>query len=209
MKKILLSLFAISITWAAISQNHLHLKSGKSFTSFMFKDSEGVKDKNLNYVFNNYFGISYDKYLNDRNIIRGEFAFREAGAQAIIDEVKYEWNFNYLDLNVAYLFKYLGNDRFGLHIGAAPTLGFLLTGEQSIGQQYFDVKKERAIKTVDFGINFLTNAQFKVADKISVLLEYRYGLGLLNIETDGNNPDQVTQNRSHFILAGLSFNLNK
>ncbi len=209
MKKIILTLITLSFWVFASAQSHLHLKSGKSFSSFLFKDSESFKEKDLDYAFNNYFAISYDNYLSERNILRAEFGLREAGAKAIIDEVKYEWNFNYLDLQVAYLFKYLGNEKYGLHVGAAPYLGFLLTGEQSVGQTYYNVKKERAIKTVDFGVNFLTNAQFRVAENIYVTLEYRYGLGLLNIETDGDNPDQVTRNRSHFVLAGLSFNLNK
>lgn len=209
MKKTVLILITLFFMVGTKAQNHIHLKSGKAFTSFLFKDSESLKEKDLTHTFNNYFGISYENYLSERSILRAELGFREGGAKAIIDEIKYEWNFNYLDLNLGYLFKFLGNERYGLHLGASPYLGFLLAGEQSIGETYFDVKKERAIKTVDFGLNFLTNAQFKVAENIYVTLEYRYSLGLLNIETDGTNPEQETRNRGHFILAGLSFNLNK
>ena len=209
MKKTLLTLIVLSFSFAAIAQNHIHLKSGVSFTSFVFKNSESIKTKDLTHVFNNYSAFSYENYFAKRNILRAELGLRQAGAKAIMDEMKYEWKFNYLDVNLAYLFKFLGNENYGLHIGASPYLGFLLGGEQSIGETYYDVKDERAIKTIDVGVNFLANAQFKVAENIFVSLEYRYGLGMLNIETDESNPDQVTKNTSHSILAGLSFNLSK
>ena len=207
MKKTLLTLITLSLSFAAIAQHHLHLKSGFSFTSFVFKDSKSLKTKDLNHVFNNYTAISYDSHLAKRHILRAELGFRQAGAKAILDQTKYEWKFNYLDLNVAYLFKFLGNEKYSLNIGTGPYLGFLINGEQSIGETYYNVKKERAINTVDLGLTFLTNAEFKVAENISVTLEYRYGLGLLNIENDKINPSQSTKNTSHYVLAGLSFNL--
>jgi hypothetical protein len=209
MKKFLLFAIALIGVSGIYAQSHLHLKSGKTFSTFFFKDSESVKEKNLNYVARNYFGISYDAHIGNRSIFRPEVGFRESGATTIIDNTKYKWDFSYLDLNLSYLFKALGNEKYGVYAGVGPNLGFLLMGEQAIGNDYFDVKKERAIKTVDFGVNFLVNSKIKVAENIFVTLEYRYAFGLLNIETDGANPDQITRNRAHGVLAGLSFNLTK
>lgn len=209
MKKQLLTIIALSFSIAAIAQSHITLKSGISFTSFVFKDSESIKTKDLTHVFNNYSAFSYENYIGERNILRAELGLRQAGSKAIIDEVRYHWDFNYLDINLAYLFKIVGNENYGLHIGASPYIGFLLSGEQSIGESYYDVKEDKSIKTIDSGINFLANAQFKVAENIFVSLEYRYGLGLVNIETDDINPDQYSRNNAHSILAGLSFNLSK
>lgn len=207
MKKTLLTLIIMGFSLAAIAQHHIHLKSGVSLSSFVFKDSESIKNKNLTHVFNNYSAVSYDADILKIHVLRAELGFRQAGAKAIVDQEKYEWNFNYLDVNLAYLIKFVGNEKYGLHVGAGPYLGFLLSGEQSIGDVYYNVKKERAINTLDLGLNFLANGQFKVSENISISLEYRYGLGLLNVETDGTNPDQVTRNKTHYFLAGLSFNL--
>lgn len=207
MKKTLLTLITLSICFAAIAQHHIEIKSGVNFSSFVFKDSKSIKAKDLTHVFNNYSAISYEAHLgkNKRHIVRPELGFRQSGARIIKDKTKYEWKFNYLDVNLTYMFKFLGNDNYGLHVGAGPNLGFLLTGEQSIGEEYYDVIDENQIKILDVGLNFLANAQFKVSKNIFVSVEYRYGLGLLNIESD---EDQRTRSTNHYILAGLLFNLN-
>ena len=78
MKKIACIILSIW-TWSAMNaqnENHLHLKTGKTFSTFLFKDSEGGKEKSLNHISGNYFGISYDAHLGKRNVIRTEFGFR-------------------------------------------------------------------------------------------------------------------------------------
>lgn len=211
MKKSILIIYCmwlVSIVTAQ-NQNHLHLKSGKTFSTFLFKDSESNKEKNLNHLSGNYFGVSYDAHLGKRSVIRPELGFREAGASTLINETKIQWNFSYLDMGGAYIFNLVAKEKTQVYAGAGINLGFLLMGEQSVGNAYFDVKKERAIKTLDLATQYLAGTKIKVSENIYVSLEYRYQLGLLNIETDGQNPDQVSRNRMHGIVAGLSFNLSK
>lgn len=211
MKKPLLTICFLWFIWVANTQNqnHLHIKSGKTFSTFLFKDSESAKETNLNHISGNYFGISFDTQIGKRSVIRPELGFREAGARSILNETKIQWNFGYLDLGGVYLFNLLAKDKINVYAGVGINLGFMLIGEQSVGNTYFNVKKERAIKTLDFATQYLAGAKIKVAENIHVTLEYRYQLGLLNIETDAQNPDQITHNRMHGIIAGLSFNLSK
>lgn len=216
MKKTLLTLMTLSFGFAAMAQHFVQVKSGVNISSFTFKDSKEVRQsKDYTHVFNNYSAVSYESHLGkgERHILRPEIGFRQSGSKMIEDGRKYEWKFNYLDVNLSYMFKFLGNDKYGLHVGAGPNLAFLLNGEQTLplgqtGVQYSNVIKDKTIKILDFGVNFLANAQFKVTENFFVTFEYRYGLGILDIESDSNKPTQHTRSTNHFVLAGLMFNLN-
>jgi hypothetical protein len=88
--------------------------------------------------------------------------------------------------------------------GASLGLDYLTKGEQSIGSQRYNLIENKIFKRLNLGMNLFANAQFKVTETLSLLFEYRFGLGLNQIEKDA---DEVTRNVSNTALVGLSFKL--
>lgn len=205
MKKFIPIILAICSVTIAHAQSQMHVKAGKVFSTFLFRNSDNNRDETLKYVANNYLGISYDIAVGQRHLFRPEIAYREAGARSQINNLKLSWDLKYFDFNFSYLFKTYGNQKFSLYQGFGPSFGYLLAGEQYTGLNYVDLKENKSLKTTDFGLNFIANAKLRIIDSLYLSVEYRYGLGLQQIEKDANKPSQVTRNRYHGVLLGLSF----
>jgi hypothetical protein len=205
MKKITLISLLLFSALGAYSQHHLHVKSGKTFSTFLFRNSENTKDETLNHIANNFIGMSYDMNLGKLHVFRPEVAYREAGARSALNNQKLSWNLNYIDVNVAYMLKILDLEKIKLYQGVAPGVGILLSGEQFIGQDYYDLKEEKALKTLDYGINFMLNSKIRILENVFLSVEYRYGLGIRQIEANPSATSQISRNRFHAALFGLAF----
>jgi hypothetical protein len=186
------------------AQNQLHVKSGKTFSTFMFRNSEKTKDETLNHITNNFFGMSYDMHFGKLQVLRPEVSYREAGARSVLNSQKLSWKLNYLDINMAYMLKILDFEKIKLYQGVAPGVGILLAGEQFIGQEYHDLKAEKSIKTLDYGVNFILTGKVKIFENVFLSIEYRYGLGINQIETNNNQSTQTSRNRFHGVFFGLA-----
>lgn len=203
MKKLFLLLLT-TCSMQSFAQNHLHVKSGRTFSTFLFRNSEDAKDETLKHVSNPFLGVSYDVNLGKYHVIRTEAGYRQSGARAELNNQKVSWTLNYMDLNVAYLFKVLDLEKVKLYQGVSPAVAFMTGGEQFIGTNYFDLKETESIKTLDYGINFLLNAKIKIIENVYLTLEYRYGMGLRQIEANSTGSSQVSRNRYHGAITGIA-----
>lgn len=203
MKHLLTACFCLFLL-SSQAQNQLHVKSGKTFSTFMFRNSEKTKDETLNHITNNFFGMSYDMHFGKLQVLRPEVSYREAGARSILNSQKLSWKLNYLDINMAYMLKILDFEKIKLYQGVAPGMAVLLAGEQFIGQEYHDLKAEKSIKNIDYGVNFILTSKIKVLENVFLTLEYRYGLGIYQIETNKNQSAQTSRNRFHGVIFGLA-----
>lgn len=202
--KYFLTLMAALFFLKANAQNQLHVKSGKTFSTFMFRNSEKTKDESLNHITNNFFGMSYDMHFGKLQVLRPEVSYREAGARSVLNNQKLSWKLNYLDINMAYMLKILDFEKIKLYQGVAPGMGILLAGEQFIGQEYHDLKAEKSLKNIDYGVNFILTSKIKILDNVFLSIEYRYGLGIYQIESNKNQSTQTSRNRFHGVIFGLA-----
>ena len=206
MKNFILLFFLLSFC-SIQAQNLFQLKTGRTFSTFSYRDSENSKDETLQYNTNPLFGFSYETSLGKLHIIRPELIYREAGAHSIFNQQKINWNLKYLDLNAAYLLKIVELEKLLVFQGIAGSVGYLLDGEQSIGTQYFNLKNEKRLKTIDLGVQFLAGTKIKVFENCFINIEYRYGLGIHQIENNQNQTQQSSRNRYHGIVSGICFPL--
>jgi hypothetical protein len=192
------------------SQSHIQLNSGKTLSTFMFKDSEGLKDPDLRMDFKSYSGVSYNiQQKAEVSYLRVEGGLRKGGSSKIEDFIKYEWNFSYIDLGLTYIHSIPLTKRLSFQGGAGITGGYLILAEQAIGTTYFDLRKEGVINNFDFGINVTAGIKYKLNDEIGLFAELRNFHGLANIENDPINTEQVARNRMYGLMVGLSFNIIK
>lgn len=208
MKKAIAILVFIAATTSTIGQNQLHVKGGPTFSTFLFRNSESDRDESLKHLNTSYFGVSYDMLFGEKHLIRPEIAYKQAGARSDLNNIPLRWELNYLDINVSYSFQLYAWEKVQLYMGLGPAMSILMGGEQQIGDRVYDVVEEESLKRIDFGVNFMAHSKFLISENLYLTLEYRYGLGILQIESNVDQPDeQTSRNRYHAVLAGLAFNL--
>lgn len=206
-KALIVGFFATGI-FAGQAQNQLHVKGGKTFSTFLFRNSENNKDESLRHISTTYLGVSYDILLAEKHLIRPELAYKQAGARSDINNIPLRWELNYLDLNVSYSYLTYEGEKVQLYQGLGPSMGILMGGEQQLGDKVYDVVETESLKRFDLGINFMAHAKFLISENLYLSLEYRYGLGLWQIESNVNQTEEQTaRNRYHGAIVGLSFNL--
>jgi hypothetical protein len=180
----------------------INLVGGRNFSTFSFKNSEGSKDQKLNYVGLNTFGVNFNLTAG-RHILRPELSFRQAGAKSDYEGIPLSWKMNYLDVNLAYLVNVLNSERFVVAPGVGLGAGYMLNGEQYIGSTRYSITDTKALKPFDFGFQGLAHFRANITDNLSLSLEYRFGMGITQIE----NADNAQKSRNIYQAALLGIGI--
>ena len=177
---------------------------GKNVSTFLFRDSEGNKDKTLDMTSLNSFGINAS-WMNEKSTLRPELLFRQAGAKSDVNGLPLSWKMNYLDLNMGYLYAILKTERFSISPGLALGFGYLLNGEQYIGTMRYSLLETRSLSRYDFTAQGMSQFKVQLSEDINLSLEYRIGMSVLQIEKDVTA--QKTHNVFQSALLGIGFSI--
>lgn len=203
---LLLLVFVHKIHAQGLTLSDIELTFGNTYSSFQFKNSAGEKVDNYQYAGLNNLGVNFN-LTADRHVLRPSLGMRQGGAKTTIEGIPVDWKLNYIDLSFGYLYKALKTDRLELSPGLALYGGYLLNGDQTVGDMRFPLAETEAIKPFDFGVQGIVNARYNVNDFFAVALEYRYGYGIAQIEND--IKPQTANNVYHGISLGLAFTLKQ
>jgi hypothetical protein len=154
MKKLVLTVFAACLVFAASAQFKGGIKAGANLANL----GGDVEDTDMLFAF--HFGLYGQFGLSEALTLQPEVLYYGAGAKSGDDDLK----INYLAIPV--MFKY--NVGETLNIQAGPQLGLLMGTDPS--------ELKDALKGTDFGLNLGLGAGF---GKFSV--DARYSIGLANI----------------------------
>ena len=208
MKRIITFSFSTFLCFFSFSQgfklDQITLVGGRNFSTFLFKDSEGNKDQTLDYQALNTFGINFN-LTSGRSILRPELSFRQAGAKSDYEGIALSWKMNYLDMNLAYLINVLDSSRFIVAPGIGLGASYMLNGEQYIGSTRYSVTDTKALKSFDLGFQGLMHFGASITENMSISLEYRFGMGISQIENDVNA--QKSRNLYQAALLGIGIRL--
>lgn len=206
MKKIIIAA-TLLFGMTAMAQNgpsiSINLLGGPQFSNFIFHNSEDVKSENLSYKMGTAFGVSMEVNGN-RNIFRPEIMFQQGGAKTNFTGTDMHWKTNYLALNLGYMYSVVETRTFSLQPGLAFGVNYMVSGDQTIGSSRLNIVEEESLSRLDLEAMAFLNGKVHVTPMFSVGLEYRFGLGLLNIEKDMN---QATRNINHGIMLNLGFTI--
>ena len=210
---LLFSVFALNLANAQENNNtdeiqKLELKKiafmgGLTFSSFIFDDTQISINNQYEYKADASLGLNFE-FETNRHLLRPELMYRRTGAFSTINDTKLSWSLSYLDLNLAYLYRVLDNEKFKIATGLSVGAGYMMDGKQYIGQTLYEANDEGFLNRFDLCANFLLNFNFSLSSKVDLFAEYRFGLSLLNLEKDDN---QSTRNMFHVIGLGLAFNI--
>ncbi len=198
LKFILFITFLFSIKHS-IAQSNVTFDAGQVFSTYKFIDTLGNKENDFTNNIGGRFSIGYQHAQNNGLFIRTNIGMRKAGASIIVDEINVSWDIQYADASVG-LGYVLDKWRLKPYFSASPYFGYMLKGNQTIGADNYDIKKNKAIKTTDLGIFFSPGLKIALSNNISFYTEYNYILGLQNLE----KTNQKSFNRGFSINLGIS-----
>lgn len=187
------------------SPSFINLTGGKQFTNFVFKNSQDQKDQSLEFQMYNSFGVNAE-FSSDKHTIRPELQMRQAGAKTNVGSTPITWKMNYFNFNVGYLYSILKSKKFEIQPGIGIGVGYMLNGDQTIGDTRLSIIEEESMNRFEFGLQGISNFKAHLTDRFSISLEYRFGIGINHIENDIN--EQKSRNIYHAALLGLGFRLN-
>jgi len=203
MKKIFV-LSTLLLALNSFAQDYLSVSLYKSYSNFNFTNSQGEKDKSINAVWNNSCAINYQQIINTHFFVRGELGIKAMGAYSVLNTSKITWNLNYMDINWGGGYILLIK-KIQAYAGASFYGSYLLSANQTIGANYYDIKKDNSIKKNDYGINAFIGAIYPISNTSSFFIECAKSIGLTQLD-EGSN--QKLYNKAMFFKLGLMFKLN-
>ena len=208
MKHIITS-FLIFLLFNAHSQGlkleQISLFGGKNFSTFIYKNSQGIKDKGYDLISLNTFGINAG-LTTGNNIFRPEIEIRQAGAKSLnMNGLALSWKMNYLNFSMGYLYSVIRTERFSISPGIAIGYGYMLSGEQNIGEKRYSITETKSLSRHDLTCQAIANFRAKLSQDLTLGLEYRFNAGIMQIEND--ITPQKTHNLSHAAILVLGLRI--
>ncbi|MES2140417.1 MAG: hypothetical protein V4511_11985 [Bacteroidota bacterium] len=193
----------------AIEQPALTFDAGQVFSIFKFIDSQGNKPKEFTHNRTSGFSLGYRYPLLNGLFIRINTGLRKAGASMIYEGLYVNWNIQYADANIGLGYMYpksyspIKGWKGGIkpYFSVSPYFGYMLKGNQLIAAFNYDIKKIKSMKATDAGLFFSPGFKIAFSKSIAFSAEYKYILGLKNLETA---IDKKSTNRGWAINLGVA-----
>jgi hypothetical protein len=199
---LLASLPIFSFAQHKVKADEINFLVGKNTTKFLY--AFGSETKPTQWVNGNSYSLNVNLELAPKHFLRPEVNYYQAGAKSNVDNLALGWKLNYLGLGCGYAYKALSMKTISVSTGASFGLDFLTKGEQTIGNERYSITENNVLKRLNVGTNLFANTQFKVTETLYLQFEYRFGIGLNQIEKDSG---EKTRNIGNTALIGLSFKL--
>ncbi len=208
MRKKLLFLIIASLPCLLYAQEKVSINFAQVFSGFKFMDSQGNEDEYLSRDIKYSYAMNYEKVFNPGFYIKPEIGYKNFGAKSTVDNTNIEWNLHYLDFNVGggYIYK---QHHIKPYAGAAFYFAYMYKGDQIIGSESYDLLKNKALSTTDFGINLNLGMRYDFSDNAGVFIEYRNIIGLCQMDKNINGGSKELYNRASSIHFGLAFSIIK
>lgn len=188
----------------SIAQSNVSFDAGQVFSTYRFIDTLGNIEKEFTNNITGCFSLGYQYSPDNGVFIRTNIGMRKGGASIIVDEINVTWNVQYIDANIG-LGYMVDKWRLKPYFSISPYFGYMLRGNQTIGSDNYDIKKNESMKTTDLGVFISPGFKIALSNYISFYAEYKYILGLQNLE----NSNQKSFNRGFSINLGVSIAIIK
>jgi hypothetical protein len=185
-----------------VKVDEINFLAGKNSTKLLY--AFGSETKPTQWINGNSYSLNVNLALAPNHYLRPEFNYYQAGAKSSADNLALGWKLNYMGLGLGYAYKALEINTISLYAGASIGMDYMTGGEQTIGNERYSITENEAMKRFNISSNLFASAQFKVTETLFLQFEYRFGIGLNQIEKDSG---EKTRNIGNTALIGLSFKL--
>lgn len=188
------------------AQSTVTFDAGQTFSKFKYSDSQGAISDFTNNI-SGCFSIGYSYIGQNGIIIRSNAGMRKGGASLVYNETNVDWSLQYADLNVGAGYSF---NRWMVkpYVVVLPYVAYMLKGEQKIGDNTYNVIKNKTMSTLDYGVCFVPGVKVALTNTIAFYAEYKQILGLQNLEVASNNS-QKTFNRGFSVNLGVAISFIK
>ncbi|MEC3881199.1 outer membrane beta-barrel protein [Parapedobacter sp. 10938] len=205
MKKLIPSLgFMVLLATSIQAQTDFGLKAGINFPSYSFADSENISDvqPRTSFHLTGYLDARIAPWL----YLHPEVSLQGKGAKIIESQILGGAEVIQRTMWLDFPFNFLGKVPIGdvgnVFAGTGPYIGFSMNGENTYASgstSAMIIYKDNAMKSVDYGINFLTGVKWS---RFSLNVNYR--LGLANITNSTYKWSDDIKNRVFSLGIGVS-----
>ena len=206
-KQALQLLLFFIITFVMPAQQ-IYLETGKTSSSFEYKDSQGATLENLQSSNHTFITMGYRTVMMKKlkpSIGVGYFGYGAIGSDNTIDGIM-EWDANFLELNLGLDFSLFKIKKTEFYLKGSFSTGFLMQGTQSLNNEIINLKNvddfDKAMISFKSGAGFM----FPVSDDLSFYAQYMFGK---SINQSGNSDYESLRIKSHNISFGVLINICK
>lgn len=209
----LISTYHVSGQKIKILQDVIFVEYGKSISSFDYTNSLGLGLKNLQPMTKNYFrlGYNHDWYFSNKSVLQpnrfsfsASFDYNNYGAQGSNDILYniYEWDLEYIGLNLAINYDLFRMRDFTLYLTAGASSDYNFRGTQMINNQVYSLENVEEFDPFSFFFKGGAGVTYPMSDKARVYVQYLYSTS--NIMKD-DSPSSLEQLSiiNHSIGAGV------
>ena len=209
----LISTYHVSGQKIKILQDAIFVEYGKSISSFDYTNSSGVDLKNLKPMTKNYFrlGYNHDWYFSNKSVLQpnrfsfsASFDYNNYGAQGSNDILYniYEWDLEYLGLNLAINYDLFRMRDFTLYLTAGASSDYNLRGTQMINNQVYSLENVEEFDPFSFFFKGGAGVTYPMSDKARVYVQYLYSTSNIMKDDSPSSLEQLSI-RNHSIGAGV------
>jgi len=192
---------------SSLKSQQLYLETGKTISSFDFKNSQGGKLENLRATDHTFLSLGYRKSIfTERlflNVIGNYNTYGAIGSDGALDNF-FEWDITYLGISAGFDFEFYKPGNFTFYIKATAASEFLIQGTQTLNNQVFNLPGEDDFDTPIYFFRGGLGVQYRLSEKLSVFTQYRYGIAGTFKDIQGD-----LKINAHNFGLGLLVNLSK
>lgn len=215
MKRFRCMLIAI-ISTMTLSGQQVYMETGKTISSFDYKNSDGNTLDNLHGEIHNFMKVGFRTYspVKRLNYFAG-LSFNKYGAKGSDESVGnyFDWNVNYLGLELGadyeiykkrYAIRNLNDLTFFLNASLTPE--FMVSGMQTINSNVYNLMGEEQFKYPFLFVRGGCGVSYTLSKTFTLILQYMGGKGFPLKFGDPEDKEKLRIN-SHNIGFGLSIDL--
>ncbi|MEH6538094.1 MAG: OmpA family protein [Psychroserpens sp.] len=195
------------LSYFSVNSQQLYFESGKTISSFDYKNSQGESLDNLQSSNHTYLSLGYrTKFFAKGLFVNFNGNFYEYGAiGSDVDFDNYfEWDLSYLGASLGFDFEIFKPGNFTIYIKASAGAEFLIQGTQTLNDQVFNLSDQEDFDSAIYVIRAGLGMQYAVSQGLSVFTQYMYGTSDAFKDVQGD-----LKIKTHNIGIGLLVSLKK
>ena len=205
MKKLAL-LLTVYIFSQSTTAQEVYFYTGKSFTTYDFKNSSGGSNPNLENGTGNFYELGYTKLLSNEKInVNIGLALNEYNSVGGNPTNSYSWNTQFLGIQSHASYSLLNNrSSFDILPQIGINIATIINGKQTINGIYFDLTKEKEFSGLVVTPSLGLQVKYNLAAAGYISLGYNYCKGI-NLT---NSTQQKLAFTTHQLQFGIHYAIN-
>jgi hypothetical protein len=206
MKTILFTLLLLAGSTQFVAAQQLFLKTGATVSNFLYENSAGVPLDNLQSAGGFHFGVG-NRYMMNHGTIYFTYGaswnnYGAVGSDARLDNF-FEWDLSYAGLRAGLDLKFMEVQDFSLSFSGSIGAEYLVRGTQIINNQAYDIRKSDEYNPLNFMVWGGTLASYELSRKTAICFQYQLGYSLFNLQSAGNDNEQLNLLAHQFSIGFL------